>query len=161
MEAICVDNLTVRRLKVDELMGLTKLFDYRDVDGMFADNTRRMENREIEIFCLFKGERLVGELHAMYVNEDERMAIRGVRAYLFAFRVHEDVQGKGYGKYLLNEVIDLLAEKGYREFTVGVEDDNARAIHIYKTFGFDELVARKQEEYQGYSYEYNLYLKRG
>ena len=156
-----MEGLTVRRLSIDELLRLTELFDYRDVEAMLADNTRRMEGGEIDIFCLFKGKRLIGELHAMYVSEDERMAIRGVRAYLFAFRVHEDVQGKGYGKYLLNEVIKLLAKKGYHEFTVGVEDDNDRAIHIYKIFGFGELIARKAEEYQGCSYEYNLYLKHG
>lgn len=159
VEAIGMENLTVRRLRIDELLRLTELFDYRDVEAMLAENSRRMKNGEIDIFCLFKGERLVGELHAMYANEDERMAVSGVRAYLFAFRVQESVQGNGYGKYLLNEVIKLLAKKGYHEFTVGVEDDNARAIHIYKTFGFSELIARKQEEYQGCSYEYSLYLK--
>lgn len=161
MKTIGMENLTVRRLRVDELLRLTELFDYRDVEAMLVENTRRMEGGEIDIFCLFKEERLIGELHVMYTNDDEQMAVSGVRAYLFAFRVQESVQGNGYGKYLLNEVIKLLAEKGYDEFTVGVEDDNARAIHIYKTFGFGELIARKAEEYQGYSYEYNLYLKHG
>ena len=59
----------------------------------------------------------------------------------------------------MKTVLDTLKDAGYSEFTVGVEDDNARAIHIYKTFGFSELIARKQEEYQGCSYEYSLYLK--
>ena len=96
----------------------------------------------------------------MYKSEDEYTAIPGRRAYLFAFRVKEDFQNKGYGTYLLKVVLDLLKEKGYSEFTVGVEDDNLRARHIYQEIGFTEFLIRKQEEYQGDSYEYNLYLKR-
>lgn len=79
---------------------------------------------------------------------------------MFAFRIHKDYQGKGYGKYLLKKVIDILKERGYHEFTIGVEDDNLKAQHIYHSFGFDEIVLRKQEEYQGDIYEYNLYLSR-
>ena len=48
----------------------------------------------------------------------------------------------------------------YDEFTVGVEDDNHRAIHIYKDFGFNEIIARIHEEYQGEGYDYNLYLNK-
>ena len=54
----------------------------------------------------------------------------------------------------------ILKEHGYCEFTVGVEDDNFRAIHVYQALGFDEILLRKQEEYQGDAYEYNLYLRR-
>lgn len=64
------------------------------------------------------------------------------------------------GKLLMKTVLDTLAAEGYSEFTVGVENDNDRALHIYKSFGFSEIIARKYEEYQGDGYEYNLYLKR-
>ncbi len=103
---------------------------------------------------------LVGELHVMYESDDENYALRGKRAYLFAFRIREDYQNKGYGTNFLKAIITLLKEKGYCEFTVGVEDDNFRAMHIYQALGFNELLLRKQEEYQGDVYEYNLYLKR-
>ena len=79
---------------------------------------------------------------------------------MFAFRVREDFQNKGYGTYLLKTVLSVLKENGYYEFTVGVEDGNFRAIHMYQALGFNELLLRKQEEYQGDAYEYNLYLKR-
>ena len=60
----------------------------------------------------------------------------------------------------LDEQIRQAINDGYTEFTVGVEDDNERAIHIYHSMGFNEFLLRKQEEYQGDAYEYNLYLKR-
>lgn len=152
--------MKVTELAVQDIYRLTELYDYNNVDEMISQCTYEIQNGMIDIFILLDGSVLVGELHAMYQADDENYAVQGIRAYLFAFRIHKDYRGKGYGKYLLKKVIDILKERGYSEFTVGVEDDNLRAQHIYRSFGFDEIVLRKQEEYQGDTYEYNLYLLR-
>lgn len=154
-----MENLRIKRLSVSELPLLTGLFKYKDMDRMIKENTESMENGIIDIFGLFQGRRLIGELRVKYKSEDEREAIPGKRAYLYAFRILKKEQGKGYGKCLLQEVISKLCAAGYSEFTVGVEDDNERAIHIYKELGFDNIIARKYETYEGYGYEYSLYLK--
>ena len=152
--------MEIRRLQVQELYSLTELFDYHDVEQMISECTRNMQDGIIDIFVLYENEILIGELHVMYESDDENYAIPGRRAYLFAFRVREDYQNKGYGTRLLKTVVDTLKEEGYCEFTVGVEDDNERAFHMYQAMGFHELLLRKQEEYQGDAYEYNLYLKK-
>ena len=151
---------TVRKITVSELPRLTELFDYNDIDAMIEENTSCIQNGVMDIFILLDGEKLIGELHVSYESNDRLEAVRGVRAYLSAYRVHKDFQGMGLGKFLMKSVIDTLAAEGYSEFTIGVEDDNDRALHIYKEFGFGEVIARKYEEYQGDGYEYNLYLKR-
>ena len=152
--------MKIERLTVHDLYVLTELFDYNDVEQMISECTHDIQNGIIDIFVLYDNAVLVGELHVMYECGDENYAVRGRRAYMFAFRVREDFQNKGYGTYLLKTVLSILTEKGYCEFTVGVEDDNFRAIHMYRSLGFNELLLRKQEEYQGDRYEYNLYLKR-
>ncbi|MBQ8327095.1 MAG: GNAT family N-acetyltransferase [Lachnospiraceae bacterium] len=152
--------LTVRKLSVSELSKLTTLFEYNSVEDMLIENKKDIEDGIIDIFGLFLNDVLIGELHTKYVCDEPLFAKPRERVYLFAFRIHKDYQGKGHGKFLLQTVIDILANEGYQEFTVGVEDDNDRAIYIYKSFGFDEIIARRQEEYQGDRYEYNLYLKR-
>lgn len=149
----------VRPLGICELPALLALFAYDDIEDMLSENKQKLAENAIDIFGLFYRERLVGELRAAYVCEDRLFAVWGCRAYLYAFRVHGDFQGRGLGKYLLESVIDILIQHGYSEFTVGVEDANDRARHIYKSFGFDERLARKYEEYQGCGYTYDLYLK--
>ena len=151
--------MIVKTLNVDELCQLNRLFCYNDPEAMIQSNSQKIESGEIDIFGLFSNKVLIGELRAMYSNSDERFAQKGKRAYLYAFRIHENHQGKGLGKHLLKYVIDNLTQNGYYEITVGVEDDNERAKHIYNSFGFDKIVSRIQEEYQGEKYEYNLYLK--
>lgn len=151
--------MNVRTISADELNLLFQLFGYNNPDEMIAENTRDINDCKIDIFGLFQENRLIGEIHAAYIHDDERFAIRNKRAYLFAFRIHKYFQGKGYGQFLMNEVISKLAEKGYSEFTIGVEDDNGTAIHIYSKLGFTQFIGRMSEEYQGDSYEYSLYLK--
>lgn len=152
--------MKIEKLAVHDLCILTELFDYNNVEQMISECTHDIQNGIIDIFVLYDKDVLVGELRVMYESDDENFAIRGRRAYMFAFRVREGFQNKGYGTYLLKTVLDVLKEKGYCEFTVGVEDDNFRAIHMYQTLGFSEFLLRKQEEYQGDAYEYNLYLKK-
>lgn len=155
----CTD-YAIRKISVSELPKLTELFDYNDIDDMLTENTSLIQNSSGDIFILLEGEKLLGELHVKYENCDRLEAVREVRAYLYAYRVHRDYQGMGLGKLLMKTVLDTLAAEGYSEFTIGVEDDNDRALHIYKSFGFSEVIERKYEEYQGDGYEYNLYLKR-
>lgn len=151
--------MRIERLKVQDLQILTELFDYNDVRQMILECTENIQKGIADIFVLFDKGLLMGELHIFYESDDENYAVRGRRAYLSAFRVRREFQNRGYGTYLLKEVLSLLKENGYCEFTVGVEDDNFRAKHMYRKLGFDELLLRKQEEYQGDAYEYNLYLK--
>ncbi len=152
--------MKIEKLDLQHLNILTELFDYNDVEQMIFECTQDIQNGIIDIFVLYDNNVLIGELHVMYESENINYAIRGKRAYMFAFRIREDYQNKGYGTYFLKAVLSLLKEKGYCEFTVGVEDDNFRAKHIYQALGFTEILLRKKEEYQGDVYEYNLYLKR-
>lgn len=150
----------VRKLKISELPLLTQLFNYKNVDEMIAENTRDIENSIIDIFALFDGAKIIGELRVKYISDDNRFAVKGKRAYLYAFRVHKKYQGKGLGNFLLENVLTILTENGYNEFTIGVEDDNARARYMYEKHGFTEPIARIKESYQGDSYEYDLLLRK-
>ena len=151
-------SLTIREATLTDLPRLPELFDYNDVPAMIADNARRMEAGEFSIFLLFEGDDLIGELHVTWRSDDPRFAIDGQRAYLSAFRIREDKQGVGFGNFLLDSVIRTISQGIYQEITIGVEDDNPRARHMYVKRGFVERVARCRESYQGDSYEFDLLL---
>ena len=155
-----MNDLTLRPIAAAELSALTALFDYNDVPAMIAENTRLIESGAFSIYLLFEGSELIGELHVTWRSDDPLAAIDGQRAYLSAYRIREDRQDLGYGQVLLRGVIDVIEARGYREITIGVENDNLRAKHLYRKFGFTEFVARRSESYQGDSYEYDLLLRR-
>ena len=152
--------LTLRPMTSQELSALTSLFDYNDVPAMIAENTRLIDSGDFSIYLLFEDGELIGELHVTWRSEDPLASIDGQRAYLSAYRIREDRQGRGLGQYLLRGVIDAIEARGYHEITIGVEDDNLRAKHLYRKFGFTEFVARRREVYQGDEYEYDLLLRK-
>ena len=152
--------MLVRKLKVSEIPKLTELFKYKDVNEMIVENTKEIENGVIDIFALFDGDKIIGELRVKYISDDKRFAEKDKCTYLYAFRIHQKHQGKGLGNFLLEKVLESLEESGYGEITVGVEDDNLRARYMYEKHGFTETIARIKESYQGDSYEYDLLLKR-
>lgn len=153
-------DLILRPITTGELAALTALFDYKDVPTMIAENTQRIESGGFSIYLLFEDDQLIGELHVTWRGDDPLAATDGQRAYLSAFRIREDRQGLGYGQALLRGVITAIETRGYHEITIGVEDDNVRAKHLYRKFGFTEFVARRSESYQGDCYEYDLLLRR-
>lgn len=103
--------MNIRTLNTGELNLLFQLFDYNDPDEMITENTVDINEGKIDIFGLFRENRLIGEIHAAYIHNDERFAVRNKRVYLFAFRIHKDFQGRGYGQFLLNEVIPHFRKK--------------------------------------------------
>lgn len=155
-----MSNLTLRPMTSGELSALTALFDYNNVPAMIAEYTQLIDSGDFSIFLLLEDGDLIGELHVTWRSNDPLSAIDGQRAYLSAFRIREDRQGLGYGQHLLRGVIDAIEARDYREITIGVEDNNLRAKHLYAKYGFTEFVARRSESYQGDSYEYDLLMRR-
>lgn len=153
-------SLTLRPMSASELSALTALFDYNDIPAMIAENSRLIDSGDFSIYLLYEDGDLIGELHVTWRSEDPLAAIDGERAYLSAYRIRDDRQGRGYGQHLLRGVIDAIEARGYHEITIGVEDDNFRAKHLYEKFGFTEFLERRTESYQGDSYEYDLLLRR-
>ena len=47
------------------------------------------------------------------------------------------------GQKLINYCIDYLIKIGYTEFTIGVENDNEIAKHIYFKLGFTEAIDKR------------------
>ena len=153
-------DLILRPIAAAELSSLTALFDYHDVPAMIAENSRRIASGDFSIYLLLEGDELIGELHVTWRGDDSLAAIDGQRAYLSAYRIREDKQGRGYGQHLLRGVIAAIEARGYHEITIGVENDNFRAKHLYQKYGFGEFVARRSECCQGDSYEYDLLLRK-
>lgn len=156
------ENFTVRRLEIAELPILTELFSYKDVEDMVRKTAGYMQRGYCDIFVLFREKELLGEIRVGYCSTDEAEAEPGKRAYLFAYRIKKGHHNKGLGTFLLRRVLCELEAQGYTEFTIGVEDDNESAKHIYNKLGFRKVLGRRvgQDDEESDPYEYNLLLRR-
>lgn len=133
---------------------------------------REIESGNIEFWTMENEEdrSLIGELYIFWDSEDKDEANGKDRAYLCAFRIKDGFSGKGLGTELMRRVIQRVSEKGFKEVTIGVDNDDAeRLIAMYKAWGFTELVKLQNYDYHYinknnkptyYETPFGLYLKK-
>ena len=150
-----------RKIAIEEFGKLKILFPNNE-DMWIKYKKKRLEQfekQEIDVFIIEEDEKTIGEITVNYKNNKlETETIPNRRVYLEAFRVDKKYQGQGLGQKLINYCIEYLTNKGYTEFTIGVEDDNEIAKHIYFKLGFNKAIDKGHGEEFDLS-EYTLYLK--
>lgn len=154
-------NYIFKKITKDEFEKLHDLFP--DDDQMWIKyrdmRYKEFDNNEIDVYVIEENDTFIGELSVNYVSHDlASEAIPNRRVYLQAFRLDKRYQGLGLGQKLIQFALSDLEERGYTEFTIGVDDDNERAKHIYSKFGFTEAIDK------GYGDEfdptdYTLYMR--
>lgn len=154
-------NYIIRKITKDEFDRLHDLFpDNEQMWSKYRDmRLKEFEKKEIDVYVIEQNNTFIGELSINYVSHDlDSETIPNRRVYLQAFRLDKKCQGLGLGQKLIQFALSDLERQGYTEFTIGVEDDNERAKHIYFKFGFTEAIDK------GYGDEfdpsdYTLYLR--
>lgn len=152
--------MNYRKINKNEFDKLKSLFP--DDDSMWEKyrikRFKEFDNNEIDVFVVEDDNNFVGEITVNYVSHAlSSETIPNKRVYLEAFRLDEKYQGKGFGQKLLSYALDYLKSKKYSEFTIGVEDDNEVAKHIYFKYGFTKAIDTGHgDEFD--SCDYTLYL---
>lgn len=80
--------------------------------------------------------------------------------YLFSFFTKEGYRGKGYFSQLFRFAKDVLIEMGAKHLTLGVEPDDSENKERYRNYGFDELIYKGWEEFDGMKIEVEYYRKK-
>ena len=163
MEYSYEDNYIIRKIKPEEFDKLYDLFPDKDEKLWTKYRTLRLadyENKESDTYVIEFKNNFIGEITVNYVSHDlPTEAIPNVRVYLEAYRLKKEYQGIGLGQKLLEHALNDLERVGYTEFTIGVEEDNEIAKHIYFKYGFVEEI----DEGHGDEFDpsdYILYLRR-
>lgn len=154
--------MIIRKILKEEFIKLKELFPGNEELWIKyrGQRVQQFENKEIDVYVIEEDEKFIGELTVNYISHDLLTeTIPNIRVCFEAFRIDKRHQGKGLGQKLIRYTINDLAKKGYFEFTIGVEDNNEIAKHIYYKLGFTEEIDK------GYGNEfdpsdYTLWLKK-
>ena len=60
--------------------------------------------------------------------------------------VKKGYRGQGIGTVLVDFICEKARELGYSEVSIGVDKDNAVALHLYQKKGFDEVLFDGEDE---------------
>ena len=154
--------MIIRNILKEEFIKLKDLFPGKEELWIKYSKQRLklFDNKEIDIYVIEDNNDFIGEITVNYIShylKSETMP--NMRVYFEAFRIDKKYQAKGLGQKLIEYTINDLKEKGFEEFTIGVEEDNEKAKHIYFKYGFTEPIDYgKGDEFD--TSEYTLYLKK-
>ena len=73
-------------------------------------------------------------------TSDPDYTILGQRVYVSRMIVKKEYRGRGIGSEILEFLINKAKEMGFSEMTIGVDKDNENALHLYRKYGFTEVL---------------------
>lgn len=101
-------------------------------------------NRLVFIYKI-NGE-FIGEGALVLVTGDPDYTIAGKRVYVSRMIVKKEYRGRGIGSDILEFLINKAREMGFSEMTIGVDKDNENALHLYRKYGFNDVLFDGEDE---------------
>lgn len=95
-------------------------------------------NRLVFIYKI-NGE-FIGEGALVLDAGDPDYTIQGKRVYVSRMIVKKEYRNRGIGSEILEFLIKKAKEMGFSEMTIGVDKDNENALHMYRKYGFTEVI---------------------
>ncbi len=95
-------------------------------------------NRLVFIYKI-NGE-FIGEGALVFDAGDSDYTIQNQRVYVSRMIVKKEYRNRGIGSEILEFLIRKAKNMGYSEMTIGVDKDNVNALHLYRKYGFTEVL---------------------
>ena len=105
-------------------------------------------NRLVYIYKI-NGE-FIGEGALVLNTGDPDYTIKNQRIYVSRMIVKKEYRNQGIGSEILKFLIRKAKNMGFSEMTIGVDKDNINALHLYKKYGFTEILFDGADEYGEY-----------
>ena len=87
-------------------------------------------NRVIYVYEL--DGRVVGEGALVFTNDDPDYTIPNQRVYISRVIVDISYRNQGIGAKIVDHLLTVAKEKGFSEASIGVDEDNDAARHLYE-----------------------------
>ena len=139
---ISLKDIVIRPLGKKELPALEWEGQYTHFRIMFRDAYQLVRARRAILWGAWmdndetNDQRLVGQLFVQFESNSPRLADGKNRAFLYAFRIRENLRNLGLGSYLLGVVETDLQARGFSLTTLNCGRDNERALRFYRRHGY-------------------------
>ena len=88
----------------------------------------------------------VGEGALVIDTGDPDYTLPDKRVYVSRMIVKKEYRNRGIGSEILEFLIRKAKEMGFSEMTIGVDKDNENALHLYRKYGFTEVLFDGEDE---------------
>lgn len=128
--------ITLRLAREDDLPLLEWRGQYTQFRTIFRRTYReQLMGRRLMILATVRNIP-IGQVFVQLRSREQRIAIQGKRAYLYALRVMDMFQSMGIGSHLIDEAEAMVMTLDYGWTTIAVAKDNVRALQLYERKGY-------------------------
>jgi L-amino acid N-acyltransferase YncA len=146
--------VTIREAKEEDFTSIWKIFRKVVDEGEYTSNVRAEPSQEshehsneddnekfITVLCEIERQ-IVG-----YVTIEESVWELSRHAGELGIAVLPQFRGVGVGSALLDSVLRVASEKGFKKVNLSVFSTNKNAMKLYKRFGFKKVGEKKKQFY--------------
>ena len=94
-------------------------------------------------FAIYIDDKMVG--FTMFAF-DEEYEDSNDRYWLWRFMIDKNLQGRGYGRLALEEIIKYFKSNGANNIKLSTKESNVKALSLYHKFGFKKNGEMNDEE---------------
>lgn len=128
-----------------ELLDIKDYHKCSDIWNMKAQPLTEKWREEIasgnrQVFVYKVNGKFIGEGALVFDTGDPDYTIPDKRVYVSRMIVKKEYRGQGIGSEILTFLIEKAKEMDFNEMTIGVDKDNTAALHLYRKFGFTEVL---------------------
>ena len=138
------------------LEGFLLMVNIRKAEGEDLEFIKALDRENMEPILHDIGKEYTGLYNAF--DLDKCFIIEGTERIGFAFfelhhkelhiaslQIREKYQGEGYGKKLMNYIIDFGKRNNLERITLDAQENNKPAIKFYEKLGFDQVGFREKD----------------
>lgn len=142
-------NVTIEPLKIEEYYKCQNIWNMKK--QKLTDTWREeIETGNRLVFVYKINGEFIAEGALVLDTGDADYTIKDKRVYVSRMIVKKEYRNQGIGSEILSFLIEKAKSMNFREMTIGVDKDNLNALHLYKKFGFNEVLFDGEDEYGGY-----------
>ncbi len=155
MKNILDKQITIEPLKPEDYQRCSNIWNMKSqpLANKWLDEIKS-GNRLVFIYKI--NGKFIGEGALVLDTDDSDYTIPNRRVYVSRMIVKKEYRNRGIGTEILAFLIEKAKEMGFKEITIGVDKDNENALHLYRKYGFTEVLFDGADE----SGEYFKLMKR-
>ena len=117
-------------------------------DCEFTEKSRQEIECENRVVFIYKvSDEFIGEIAYVLDMDDSDYTIPHRRVYISRLIVKPSHRNCGIGGVLIDFVLSKVKTLGFKEAAIGVDKDNAVALHLYQKRGFTNILFNGADEY--------------
>ena len=138
-------NTVIEPLKLEEYSKCSNIWNMKKQP--LTEKWREEIARGNRLVFIYKinGE-FVGEGALVIDTGDPDYTVPDKRVYVSRMIVKKEYRNRGIGSEILEFLIRKAKEMGFSEMTIGVDKDNENALHLYRKYGFTEVLFDGEDE---------------